>query len=103
MIVGFPPFYTGQSNNNKMYELIKSKPVYFPDAKKHGIHMSDECKDFINGCLKKKPSERIGATSGLDEILSHPWFADMNVEQLLSKQYVPEFKPKVSKDVFDVS
>ena len=40
MIVGFPPFYTGNSNNNKMYvraELIKSKPVFFPDAKKHGI------------------------------------------------------------------
>ena len=47
MIVGFPPFYTGNSNNNKMYELIKSKPVFFPDAKKHGIAMSDQCKDFI--------------------------------------------------------
>ena len=32
MIVGFPPFYTGQSSNSKMYELIKTKPVYFPDA-----------------------------------------------------------------------
>jgi len=103
MIVGFPPFYTGQSNNNKMYELIKNKPVYFPDAKKHGIVMSEECKDFINGCLKKKPSERLGATGGLDEIIKHPWFADMNIEELLSKSYAPEFKPKVSKDVFDVS
>lgn len=55
MIVGFPPFYTGQSNNNKMYELIKNKPVYFPDEKKHGIKMSDECKDFITQCLKKNP------------------------------------------------
>lgn len=48
MIVGFPPFYTGNSTNNtKMYELIKNKPVFFPDAKKHGIHMSAQCKDFI--------------------------------------------------------
>lgn len=31
MIVGFPPFYTGNNNNDKMYQLIKSKPVYFPD------------------------------------------------------------------------
>lgn len=37
MIVGFPPFYTGSSNNNKMYELIKTKAVFFPDAAKHGI------------------------------------------------------------------
>lgn len=61
MIVGFPPFYTGQSSNTKMYELIKTKPVYFPDAQKHGIHMTEECKDFINGCLKKKPEERLGS------------------------------------------
>jgi serine/threonine protein kinase len=47
MIVGFPPFYTGNSNNAKMYQLIKSKPVYFPDPQRHNITMSDDCKDFI--------------------------------------------------------
>ena len=31
MIVGFPPFYTGTQNNEKMYGLIKKKAVYFPD------------------------------------------------------------------------
>ena len=35
MIVGFPPFYTGNNNNSKMYELIKKKPVYFPDPQRH--------------------------------------------------------------------
>jgi hypothetical protein len=35
MIVGFPPFYTGNNNNSKMYELIKKKPVYFPDPERH--------------------------------------------------------------------
>ena len=86
-----------------MYELIKTKPVYFPDAQKHGIHMSDECKDFINGCLKKKPEERIGAKGGLDEILKHPWFKDIDAAKMMTKDYTPEFKPKVSKDIFDVS
>ncbi len=55
MIVGFPPFYTGTQNNSKMYELIKNKPVFFPDAAKHGIAMSEECKHFINSCLAKSP------------------------------------------------
>ena len=41
MIVGFPPFYTGSANNQKMYDLIKTKPVFFPDAQKHGIAMTD--------------------------------------------------------------
>lgn len=48
MIVGFPPFYTGNNNNSKMYELIKKKPVYFPDPQRHQIQMSKDCQDFIS-------------------------------------------------------
>lgn len=103
MIVGFPPFYTGSPNNQKMYDLIRSKPVFFPDAKKHGIAMTPDCKDFINKCLSKNPAERLGTTGGLKEIISHPWFASINVEKLLSKSIVPEFKPKLSKNIMDVS
>jgi len=103
MIVGFPPFYTGSSNNNKMYELIKTKPVFFPDAQKHGIVMSDECKDFIKQCLEKDPHKRLGSKNGMEDIINHPWFADVDRQKLVSKQIVPEFKPKLTKNVFDVS
>lgn len=49
MIVGFPPFYTGNNTNNlQMYELIRKKPIYFPDPIRHKIHMSEDCKDFIS-------------------------------------------------------
>lgn len=48
MIVGFPPFYTGQQNNNKMFELIKKKAVYFPDEQRHNISMSENCRSFIS-------------------------------------------------------
>jgi len=61
-----------------MYELIKTKPVFFPDAKKHGIAMSPECKDFISKCLEKDPSKRLGL-GGIEDIIGHPWFADINV------------------------
>ncbi len=30
--------------------------------------MTEECKDFIQKCLKKDPKERLGATGGLEEI-----------------------------------
>ena len=43
-----------------MYDLIKTKPVFFPDAKKHGIAMSEDCKDFISKCLAKKSQDRLG-------------------------------------------
>ena len=45
MIVGFPPFYT--SDSEKMYKFIKNSQVFFPNAEKHKIYMTDECKDFI--------------------------------------------------------
>jgi len=53
MIVGFPPFYTGNNNNQKMYQLIKSKPVYFPDPQRHNITMSANCQDFITKVSKE--------------------------------------------------
>ena len=71
MIVGFPPFYTGNSNNAKMYQLIKSKPVYFPDPQRHQISMSAECQSFIsmvsesfNIILRLALGERPGETLG---------------------------------------
>jgi len=103
MIVGFPPFYTGNSNNLKMYELIKKKPVYFPDPARHKIKMSDECKDFITKLLEKDPANRLGTKEGIEEIMRHPFLADLKLDQLLSKSIEPPFKPKLSADLFDVS
>ena len=86
-----------------MYELIKTKPVFFPDPKKHGISMTADCKDFIEKCLKKHPDERLGSNGDINEILAHPWFSDVDMTALLSRQIKPEFIPKLSNDVMDVS
>lgn len=103
MIVGFPPFYTGNSNNLKMYELIKKKPVYFPDPTKHKIKMSEECKDFISKLLEKDPQNRLGSKEGIAEIMRHPFFNDLNLDELVNKRLHAPFKPKLSEDVLDVS
>ncbi len=103
MIVGFPPFYTGNSNNLKMYELIKKKPVYFPDPTRHKIKMSEECKDFISKLLDKDPQNRLGTKEGIAEIMRHPFFNDLNLDELVNKRLHAPFKPKLSEDVLDVS
>ena len=103
MIVGFPPFYTGNSNNLKMYELIKKKPVYFPDPTRHKIKMSDACKDFITKLLEKDPANRLGTKGGLDEVMSHPFFAELNMQEIVAKTIPAPFRPKLSSDLFDVS
>ena len=103
MIVGFPPFYTGSNNNLKMYELIKKKPVYFPDPQRHKIKMSDECKDFISKLLEKDPINRLGCKTDIEEVISHPFFSSLNIHDLIARTAEAPFKPKLSTDIFDVS
>lgn len=93
MIVGFPPFYTGTQSNSKMYELIKKKAVYFPDQARHNIAMSENCKNFITRLLEKNPANRLGSRGGLEEVLSHPWFAELDHEKILDKRVEAPMKP----------
>lgn len=83
MIVGFPPFYTGNNNNSKMYELIKKKPVYFPDPERHQIKMSADCQSFISALLQKDPAKRLGTKNGIKEVLAHPWFDVLDKDKIL--------------------
>lgn len=103
MIVGFPPFYTGQQNNNKMFELIKKKAVYFPDEQRHNISMSENCRAFISKLLDKNPANRLGTKGGLAEVLAHPWFAELDHEKILAKRVEAPVRPQLSSNVFDVS
>ena len=59
------------------------KKVYFPDYERHGIKMSDECKDFLTKVLNKNPKERLGSKGDVKEILDHPWFKDLDPEKVL--------------------
>ena len=45
MIVGIPPFY--HKNRDHMFFLIKEAAIKYPDAKKHGISVSEEAQDLI--------------------------------------------------------
>lgn len=105
MMVGFCPFYTGQlnDNNQKMFHSIKTKKPFFPDEKKHGIKMSEECKDFLTKCLAKKAEDRLGTQGGVNEVVQHPWFSDIDIDALMNRKIKPEFKPKLSNNILDVS
>jgi len=47
--------------------------------------MSDELKDVITKLLTKDVEVRLGSKTDADEIVNHPWFADMDWEKLMSK------------------
>ena len=86
-----------------MYELIKKKAVYFPDPQRHNIQMSDNCKDFITKLLEKTPANRLGTRGGLEEVLAHPWFAELDHEQILDRRIEAPMRPTLSANVLDVS
>ena len=86
-----------------MYELIKKKPVYFPDPQRHQISMSKNCMDFITKLLEKNPDKRLGSVGGIREVLAHPWFQELDADKILDKSVEAPCKPELSKDMMDVS
>lgn len=94
MLVGIPPFYN--QNKHQMYYLIETGAIRWPQKDKHGFTISDEAQDLISKLLNKDKLTRIGRDKDVDEITSHPWFKELNVEDLLAKKSVAPFIPKVS-------
>lgn len=47
--------------------------------------------------LDKSRKTRLGA-NGVDEILAHKWFADLDMDKLMKKELTPPYKPAISDD-----
>mmetsp|Transcript_45399 Transcript_45399/g.52222 ORF Transcript_45399/g.52222 Transcript_45399/m.52222 type:complete len:528 (+) Transcript_45399:136-1719(+) len=95
MIVGIPPFYN--QNVQMMYNLIQHSELRYP---KNAV-VSENAKDVIAKLLNRKQSERLGTKNDLEEIQSHPWFADLDWEKLLAMELTPPFSPNL-KGKYDV-
>ena len=96
MVVGVPPFF--HKNKHRMYFLIRESPVQFPDPVRHKITVSPDAQDLITKLLDKNRQNRLGA-NGVDEILAHPWFADLNMEDLVAKKLQPPYVPKHTQEL----
>ena len=97
MLIGIPPFY--HHKQHRMYRMIRKHEVSYPDAEKHGIYVSDDAKDLIGKLLMKSPEERIGTAGGMEEILAHKWFADLDREAVYKKSMTSPYVPKVQGDL----
>lgn len=91
MCCGWSPFYA--EDNQQMYKNIAFGKVRFPkDA------LSPEGRNFVKGLLNRNPKHRLGATDDARELRAHPFFADVDWEQLRAKKMPPPFKPQVSSE-----
>lgn len=49
--------------------------------------------------LAKKKSKRLGAIDDYEEILLHPWFSDLNIDDLLERKVKPPFVPQFEDEL----
>ena len=85
MMYGLPPFYNKDQKN--MFEMIQGGELKFNNEK---AEVSKEGKDFITKMLIRNPASRLGSQNDVEDILSHPWFSDLNREKMLNKQVINE-------------
>lgn len=91
MLIGVTPFYN--RSRNLMLMKIQQSKIIFPNKKKYKIDYSDDVQDIICKLLAKKKSKRLGAIDDAEEIMLHPWFSDINVDDMLERKIKPLFVP----------
>lgn len=105
MLIGVTPFFN--KNRELLLTKIQKSKVVFPDRKKYKIQYSDEIQDLIQKLLDRDTTKRLGAKDDFTEVLSHPIFKNVNIEDYENYKITPPFKPNIStKDLskyFNVS
>jgi len=88
MISGWCPFT--DSSVDKILEKIENDKLYIPDT------LSDEAQDIVRKLLHKNPKKRLGSgKEGSESIKEHPFFSNIDWEQLFNKETKVPFKPPV--------
>ena len=82
--------YNGK-NRKEIKNMVLKKQV---KIEKKDTEWSEESIDFINNCLKRKVTKRLGYIDGIKELKLHKWFKDTNWEELYNKTYMAPFIPK---------
>lgn len=96
MTIGVTPFFS--KSRMALINNIKKEEVIFPDKKKYKIEYSDNFVDIVLKLLQKDKAKRLGAVNDIDDVISHPYFASLNIEELLKKSITPPYMPEISKD-----
>ena len=94
MLTGMPPFYN--KDRQKLFNSIKAIKIKYPK------YLSKEAVDLLQKLFVKDPEKRLGnGENGLNDIKSHPFYAEIDWDNLLAKKIKPPFVPKL-KNITDV-
>ncbi|XP_063059363.1 ribosomal protein S6 kinase beta-1 [Engraulis encrasicolus] len=86
MLTGAPPF-TGENRKKTIDKILKCKLNLPP-------YLTHEARDLLKKLLKRNASLRLGAGPGdASEVQAHPFFRQINWDDLLGRKVEPPFKP----------
>lgn len=60
---------------------------------KPSVEISEDCENFLEKILQKNPENRLGSLADSLEIMSHPWFSNINWSDLMQKKVKPPYQP----------
>uniref|UniRef100_A0A915I086 G protein-coupled receptor kinase n=1 Tax=Romanomermis culicivorax TaxID=13658 RepID=A0A915I086_ROMCU len=103
LLKGHSPFRHTKGKEKQELDkiLLNLQDVELPES------LSSECKDLLEQLLKHTVSERIGCRgNGPDEVKSHPFFRDMDWQQVFLRRLQPPLIPPRGEvnaaDAFDI-
>ena len=83
--------YLGKSRKEIKQQVLRKQAKIDPDDILDG--WGPESIDFINSCLKRKDSKRLGFTGGVNDLKNHVWFKDFDWDALYNKTLRAPFIP----------
>ena len=92
IIVGFPPFYTG--NNNDLEKKLKNEVLKFPS------NILSSAKELIEWLVDKDPTKR---PKEFSEVKNHIFFENLHWGKLAKREVIPPFIPSLYSIDFDKS
>ncbi|XP_065184052.1 serine/threonine-protein kinase Sgk2-like [Sycon ciliatum] len=97
MLFGLPPWYS--TNLAEMYNGILTQPLRLKST------ISANARTILRDLLEKDPEERLGYKEGLQNIMSHVFFDEINWPNLYERKIPPPWNPSVhgSGDTTNIS
>ena len=90
MLVGIPPYFTDRKE--EIFRNIKDAELQIPSF------ISPKASDLIKALLEKDPQKRLGGgIEDANEIKSHPYFSDVNWDNVYKKRIPPPKLKNYSK------
>ena len=83
--------YLGKNRKEIKHQVLRKQAKIELDEIPDG--WGAESVDFINNCLKRKDSRRLGFTGGVNELKNHIWFKDFDWDALFNKTLKAPFIP----------